>query len=161
MSRGIKSQGLYILECNLTAGASRNNSSFICLMWNVSKSSENIYNLRKLHQLLFHFCQQDTLFTQHLNHNSDCKQCPGNLVLTLDWNICLCRSVCTLIISTAVPRFLKCSWLLKLISHDIHFFIIVVLDIYKYTDFCCMEKVGNVPLNVTAELPIKPFPTVF
>ena len=49
-------------------------------------NSENIYNLRKLHQLLFHFCQQDTLFTQHLNHNSYCKQCPGNLVLTLDWN---------------------------------------------------------------------------
>ena len=36
---------------------------------------ENIYNLRKLHQLLFHFCQQDTFFTQYLNHNSDCEQC--------------------------------------------------------------------------------------
>ena len=47
---------------------------------------ENIYNLRKLHQLLFHFCQQDTFFTQYLNHNSACEQCPGNLVLTLDWN---------------------------------------------------------------------------
>ena len=123
-------------------------------------NSENIYNLRKWHQLLFHFCQQDTFFTQYLNHNSDCKQCPGNLVLTLDWNLCMCRSVCTLIISTAVPRFFKCSWLLKLISHDIHFIIIVVLDISKYTDFCCMEKVGKVPPNVTAELPIKPFATV-
>ena len=47
---------------------------------------ENIYNLRKLQQLLFHFCDQDTFFTQYLNHNSDCKQCRGNLVLTLDWN---------------------------------------------------------------------------
>ena len=47
---------------------------------------ENIYNLRKLHQLLFHFCYQDTFFTQYLNRNSDCKQRPGNLVLTLDWN---------------------------------------------------------------------------
>ena len=47
---------------------------------------ENIYNLRKLHQLLFHFCDQDTFFTQYLNRNSDCKQRPGNLVLTLDWN---------------------------------------------------------------------------
>ena len=47
---------------------------------------ENIFNLRKLQQLLFHFCQQDTFFTQYLNHNSDCKQCPGYLVLTLDWN---------------------------------------------------------------------------
>ena len=74
--------------------------------------------------------------------------------------MCLCRSVCTLIISTAVPRFFKCSWLLKLISHDIHFIIIVVLGIYKYTDFCCMEKVGKVPPTVTAELPIKPFATV-
>ena len=32
---------------------------------------ENIYNLRKLQQLLFHFCQQDTFFTQYLNRNSD------------------------------------------------------------------------------------------
>ena len=47
---------------------------------------ENIFNLRKLQQLLFHFCQKDTFFPQYLNHNSDCKQCPGNLVLTLDWN---------------------------------------------------------------------------
>ena len=47
---------------------------------------ENIFNLKKLQQLLFHFCQQYTFFTQYLNHNSDCKQCPGNLVLTLDWN---------------------------------------------------------------------------
>ena len=101
-----------------------------------SNNIENIFNLRKLQQLLFHFCQQDTLFTQHLNYNSDCKQCPGNVVLTLDWNLCLCRSVCTLIISTAVPRFFKCSWVLKLILHDIHFIIIVVLDIDKYTDFC-------------------------
>ena len=131
---------------------------FSCGMF--PNNSENIYNLRKLHQLLFHFCQQDTLFTQHLNHNSDCKQCPGNLVLTLDWNLCLCRSVCTPFISTAVPGFFKCSSLLKLISHDIHFIIIVVLDIYKYTDFCCMEKVGKVPPNVAAELPIKPFATV-
>ena len=47
---------------------------------------ENIHNFRKLHQLLFHFCQQDTFFKQYLNLSSDCKQCPGNLVLTLDCN---------------------------------------------------------------------------
>ena len=37
-------------------------------------NSENICNLRKLHQLLFHFCQEDTFFTQFLNHNSDCRR---------------------------------------------------------------------------------------
>ena len=119
--KALNPRGLHILECTLTAGASRNFTAALyvsCGMF--PNNTKNIYNLRKLHQLLFHFCQQDTLFTQHFNHNSDCKQCPGNLVLTLDWNLCLCRSVCTLIISTAVPRFFKCSWLLKSISHDIH-----------------------------------------
>ena len=79
---------LCILECNVTAGASWNNSSIIlyvsCGMF--PNNIENICNLRKFHQLLFHFCQHDTFFTQYLNHSSDCKQCPGNLVLTLDWN---------------------------------------------------------------------------
>ena len=85
----------------------------------------------------------------------------------------MCRSGCTLIISTAVPRFFKCSLVLKLISHDIHFIIIVVLDIDKYTDFCQifqmflalknyyhMTYIGKVPPNVTTVLPIKSFATV-
>ena len=48
---------------------------------------EHIYNLKKLHRLLFHFCQQNTFFTQYFNHNSDCKQCPGNVVLLSIWTI--------------------------------------------------------------------------
>ena len=73
MSRGITSQGIVYFGVY--------NFNYI-----IFDNIENIYNLRKLHQLLFHFCQQDTFFTQYLNHNSDCEQCPGNLVLTLDWN---------------------------------------------------------------------------
>ena len=86
MSRGIKSQGMCILECNLTAGNLEITAALYVSCGMFPNNIENIYNITKLHQLLFHFCQQDTFFTQYLNHNSDRKQCPGNLVLTLDWN---------------------------------------------------------------------------
>ena len=96
---------------------------------------ENIYNLRKLQQLLFHFCQQDTFFTQYLNHNSNCKQCPGNLVLTLDWNYVSVQ------ISMHTHYFNSCTQIFQIfLAH--------------------MTYIGKVPPNVTTVLPIKSFATV-
>ena len=102
-----------------------------------SNNIENIYKIRKLQQLLFHLsCQQDTFFTQYLNHNSHCKQGPGNLVLTLDWNYVSVQ------ISMHTHYFNSCTQIfqmflaLKLLSH------------------------GKVPPTVTTVLPIKSFATV-
>ena len=100
---------------------------------------ENIDNLRKLHQLPFHFCQQDTFFTQYLNHNSDCKQCPGNLVLNLDWNYVSVQ------ISMNTHYFKSCTQIFQM-------FLAFRIIITWHT----LAK----PPNVTTVLPIKSFATV-
>ena len=85
----------------------------------------------------FIFVSKILFFTQHLNHNSHCKQCPGNLVLTLDWNYMFVQ------ISMHTHYFNSCTQIFEMfLAFEINitwhtFIFIVVLDIlYKYTDFC-------------------------
>ena len=84
----------------------------------------------------FIFFQQDTFFTQYLNHNSDCKQCSGNLVLTLDWNYVSVQISMNTHYFNSWTQIFQMFLAFKINITWNTFIIIIVLDIYKYTEFC-------------------------